>query len=221
MRAKLQRRVSVITLAAVSVWLCAYYITESAQPIHQVYSITARYAGFKSERTVREINTSEAIFHLRQAMNSIYNSEKFNSGRYFPDSWETVVRETHSYVGSHMKGSLSSNYPFLAKPLDPWGRHWVYRVIEYETNDEDFTCLQITFGSLGPDGIECPQASEDYDTRRRNCDDLIGNYICTFVPRTIVPPDTPKQPFPKVTVDPVLWGGNRYPSGPLTPTTNP
>jgi hypothetical protein len=182
-------------IAYAAFWAWAYYATESPHPTRQFIGALARLTGPKASRTVREFEMDQAIFHLRHAMYSKYQTEDFVKGRKFPTSWEELIQNVGSYRGPHLRGTLLDTYPFLKEPVDLWGNPWVYRVVELDDRDKETATLRIFCGSLGPDGRECPPTNDDFYARRRKCDDSLLRYLITGAPPSIVPPRTPLAPM--------------------------
>ncbi|MDP1799490.1 MAG: hypothetical protein Q8K78_18480 [Planctomycetaceae bacterium] len=193
----LRRHPWLITIAcATAAWMIAYHVTESRNPLLQFFRVFARYSGPMYLRTERESTANMAIFHLRKAMPS-YFKRSDDKGWTFPKNWSELIAATGEYRGPHLNGRLVSAYPILQEPLDPWGHPWVYRVVEDELSDAEIACVRITIGSLGPNGVECPESNDDdYNTRRRTCDDIFEHYLNTNTPRGKLLPNTSKVTTP-------------------------
>lgn len=181
-----------IFATALVLWCWGYYVTEEQSPLGQPVRVWARGFGHKYQRTVRESETNIALFHLSHAVLDAYSYDMLKKGRTLPVAWPELIRDTGDYAGSHMAGTLTRAYPFLAKPVDPWGRPWVFRLEEtWRSSVDDLVDLKFTFGSLGPDGQECDSQEVNYDTRRRTCDDLLITKRFLGVPLSSVPSGIP------------------------------
>ena len=184
-------RIGGAVFAAVILWSCGYYLTESANPLRQVGGVWARCCGPKHLRTVRESETNMATFHLSHAIRNTYSNDALKAGLTLPRSWPELIRGTGGYAGSHMAGTLNRAYPFLAKPVDPWGRPWIFRISVRRTPYDDLVDFEITFGSMGPDGRECLPVAVSGQDRRNTCDDLISTRSLILVPVSRIPPSVP------------------------------
>ena len=183
-----------------------YYVTESWNPLGQSVRVWARCCGPKHLRTVRESETNMAMFHLSKAVLHKYTFNALNEGPRPPLSWRELIHDTGGYAGPHLPGTLTRAYRFLERPFDPWGRPWVFRIVQIG-HRSDSVDVEFTYGSLGPDGLECEKKSRDYETARRMCDDLIKIQRLWHVPLSIIPEDIPVETrVPEVfTVPRVLW----------------
>lgn len=198
-----------IVSVVIALWSWGYFFTEASSPIRQAGAVWARCFGNKYQRTIRESDTNIAVFHLSYAIQNTYSLDAMQAGRMLPLSWPELIRDTGGYAGSHMAGTLIRAYPFLAKPVDPWGRPWVFRLEEIgRSSGDNFVELNVTIGSLGPDGLECDSAAINYETRRRMCDDLLITKRFFGVPPSSVPAGIPinSRTKPEVfTVPRELW----------------
>lgn len=190
-------------IVVIGLWMCGYYLTESLHPLMQAGCVWARLAGAeKYHRTVREEQMNQAMFHLRYAASRSCDSLPFSADLASPSgsvplTWRQLIINSMDYSGSHMSGSLIQMFPFLIQPKDPWGNPWVFRVVEVgrmETSDgRSGVDLEMTFGSLGPDGKECPKKSQDYTSARQECDDLLKVLRLPYVHSDLVPQGTPVE----------------------------
>jgi hypothetical protein len=174
--------------------------------VFQVLAMKAHFMGPKSLRTATEFHVSSSMFHLGIAAQALYQYDHLGRGPRWPTNWDELIRDTQDYEGPHLSGRLLSAYPMLGKSHDPWGNPWVFRVVELVVPDDDLSWLQLTFGSVGPDGQECLDKAVDYESRRQICDDLLRQLRVGQVPRRLIPPHTPQQPAPSVSVPLELWG---------------
>ena len=183
-----------------AIWAGGYYLTEAMNPLTQAVGIWARLFGAeKSFRTVREFDTRMAVSHLSHAAKKNSRLETVAT-RPLPCSWRELVIESLDYSGPHLRGTLIESFPFLIQPTDPWGNPWVFRIVEVGRSDglpsaniEPSVDLKMTFGSLGPDGKECPKKRQGHVTTPRECDDLLSNLVINGVSPDRVPLGTPVE----------------------------
>ena len=163
LRALIRRKVISIFAVAFVLWCIGYRVTEFTSPVLQALAIYQWIAGYPHSLTRREWEMRMAEFHLSKAVRSMYEVYHVtDDGIDFPMSWTDLINSAKAYQGPHLRGTLIEAFPFLEKPLDPWGRTWLFRVKMIERAGEQEVGLDgcinsgalLTFGSTGPDGIE-------------------------------------------------------------------
>jgi len=177
-----QQSMGALLFLGLLLWLLALFQTQFWNPAHQLRAVASYIGGPKYARSATEANLHMAIFHLEKSAQSELNELDVEQRLSLPHTWQELIQIAGPHLGPHMKGSLSTAYPLLKRDVDPWGHPWVFRREVLPGGDDALANYELTFGSVGPDGIECPALNVGYREKRQKCDDLLES-ILILAPR--------------------------------------
>jgi hypothetical protein len=128
-----------------------------------------RAQGYRTQNTVRHSDCTEANVAVRRKFRSRDDLYEVNPA--IPHSWEEFMARLAKERPSGIRFTFREAYPLLFAEKDPWGNPWVWRLdCKRCVNGRCNACL--TYGSLGPDGIEDFSLGRS-DTNSKLSDDIL------------------------------------------------